>query len=64
VAINGPEDTRTDKPLFFFVERYQEAYLAKCKSLLNVSRRIEEPPVGGWDGKIAVEMGYAAKVIL
>jgi len=61
VAINGPEDTRTDKPLFFFVERYQEAYLAEMQEFIKCIQEDREPPVGGWDGKIAVEMGYAAK---
>jgi len=48
VIVNSAEDTKTDKPLYFFIERYQNAYLA-------------EMSVGGFDGKISVQMGYAAK---
>ena len=61
VTINSAEDTRTDKPLYFFTERYQEAYLAEMKEFIKCIQENTEPPVGGLDGKISVQMGYAAK---
>jgi myo-inositol 2-dehydrogenase/D-chiro-inositol 1-dehydrogenase len=61
VTINSAEDTKTDKPLYFFTERYQEAYLAEMEEFINCIREDKEPPVGGFDGKISVQMGYAAK---
>jgi len=61
VIVNGAEDTKTDKPLYFFIERYQEAYLAEMEEFINCIREDKEPPVGGFDGKISVQMGYAAK---
>jgi len=61
VAVSNAEDIKTDKPLFFFVERYREAYLAEMEEFIKCIQKDQEPPVGGWDGKIAVEMGYAAK---
>lgn len=61
VIVNSAEDTKTDKPLYFFTERYQEAYLAEMKEFINCIREEKEPPVGGFDGKISVQMGYAAK---
>ena len=61
VIINSAEDTKTDKPLYFFIERYQEAYLAEMKEFIKCIQEDTEPPVGGFDGKISVQMGYAAK---
>ena len=61
VTINSVEDTKTDKPLYFFIERYQEAYLAEMKEFIECIQEDTEPPVGGLDGKISVQMGYAAK---
>src|SRR5665648_15379 len=61
VMINSAEDTKTDKPLYFFIERYQEAYLAEMKEFIKCIQEDTEPPVGGLDGKISVQMGYAAK---
>lgn len=60
VIINGAEDTKTDKPLYFFTERYQEAYLSEMKEFIQCIREDTNPPVGGFDGKISVQMGYAA----
>jgi len=61
VTINSAEDTKTDKPLYFFIERYQEAYLAEMKEFIKCIQEDTEPLVGGLDGKISVQMGYAAK---
>ncbi|MDD5015756.1 MAG: inositol 2-dehydrogenase [Atribacterota bacterium] len=61
VMINSAEDTKTDKPLYFFIERYQEAYLAEMKEFIQCIQEDTEPPVGGSDGKISVQLGYAAK---
>jgi len=61
VTINGAEDTKTDKLLFFFIERYQEAYLAEMEEFIKCIQENKEPSVGGFDGKIAVQIGYAAK---
>jgi len=61
VIVNSAKDTISDKPLYFFIERYQEAYLAEMKEFINCIREDKEPSVGGFDGKISVQMGYAAK---
>ena len=61
VIINSAEDTTTDKPLYFFTERYQEAYLAEMKEFIKCIQEDTKPLVGGFDGKISVQMGYAAK---
>ena len=57
----GSEDARSDKPVFWFIERYIEAFLAEMEEFINCIREDKEPSVGGFDGKISVQMGYAAK---
>ncbi|MBA7500284.1 Myo-inositol 2-dehydrogenase [subsurface metagenome] len=61
VIVNSAKDTISDKPLYFFIERYQEAYLAEMEEFIKCIQENKEPPVGGFDGKISVQMGYAAK---
>jgi myo-inositol 2-dehydrogenase/D-chiro-inositol 1-dehydrogenase len=61
VTINGAKDTISDKPLYFFIERYQDAYLAEMEEFIKCIQEHKEPSVGGFDGKISVQMGYAAK---
>jgi len=61
VVISGAEDIRSDKPVFFFIERYTESYLAEMEEFVHCIQEDNEPLVGGLDGKIAVQMGYAAK---
>jgi myo-inositol 2-dehydrogenase/D-chiro-inositol 1-dehydrogenase len=61
VIVSGAEDTKIDKPLYFFTERYQEAYLAEMGEFIKCVQENREPSVGGFDGKISVQMGYAAK---
>ncbi len=48
-------------PLFFFVERYEEAYVAEMKEFVECIRQDVDPSVTGIDGRIPVVMGYAAK---
>jgi myo-inositol 2-dehydrogenase/D-chiro-inositol 1-dehydrogenase len=48
-------------PLFFFVERYTESYIAEMNAFVECVRKDKTPPVTGWDGRIPVVMGYAAK---
>ncbi len=47
-------------PLFFFVERYTESYIAEMKAFVDAVRRDEPPPVTGLDGRIPVVIGRAA----
>jgi len=61
VIVNGANDIRSDKPVFFFIERYREAYLAEMEEFIKCIQENKVPPVGGFDGKISVQMGYAAK---
>ncbi|MDH7486459.1 MAG: inositol 2-dehydrogenase [Anaerolineae bacterium] len=47
-------------PLFFFVERYTDAYIAEMRAFVECLQQDKEPPVTGMDGRIPVVMGYAA----
>ncbi len=51
-------------PLFFFVERYTESYVAELKAFVDCVVNDAPPPVTGIDGRIPVVMGYAAKLSL
>jgi myo-inositol 2-dehydrogenase/D-chiro-inositol 1-dehydrogenase len=47
-------------PLFFFIERYTEAYVAEVTAFVECVVNDTPPPVTGVDGRIPVVMGYAA----
>ena len=61
VFLSGTEDTRSDKPVYFFLERYNESYIEEIKHFIQCIKENKEPSVTGHDGKMAVVMGYAAK---
>lgn len=47
-------------PLYFFLERYTEAYIAEMKAFIDSILQDTAPPVSGLDGRIPVVMGMAA----
>jgi myo-inositol 2-dehydrogenase/D-chiro-inositol 1-dehydrogenase len=61
VEVSGAQDVKSDKPVFFFIERYTESYLAEMEEFIRCIKEDTEPLVSGFDGKMAVLMGYAAK---
>ena len=48
-------------PLFFFMERYIDSYIAEMRAFMECIQQDEVPPVTGMDGRIPVVMGYAAR---
>lgn len=55
-------DTVThDKPMHFFLDRYQESYLAELRSFYHSIRHHQPTVVDGRDGLIPVIIGHAAK---
>lgn len=50
----------TSLPHYFFIERYKQAYLTEMKSFIQCIIEDTEPMVSGEDGKIPIQMGYAA----
>jgi len=61
VTLHKADSVYGEKPLFFFLERYQEAYLAEMNDFIRCILEDREPSVGGRDGRMSVELGLAAK---
>jgi len=54
------EGVQTAKPLYFFLERYMDAYVAEMQAFVRAIQEDTPPPVSGMDGRIPVVMGLAA----
>jgi len=50
-----------DKPLYFFLERYQESFKEELVQFFNAIETGNEIPVVGKDGLVPLKMGIAAK---
>lgn len=50
-----------DKPLYFFLERYQESFEEELTQFFNAIETGQETPVVGKDGLVPILMGIAAK---
>ena len=57
---NNADSVQSAKPLYFFLERYMDAYLDEMKAFINCIGQDTPPPVTGRDGRIPVVMGLAA----
>jgi myo-inositol 2-dehydrogenase / D-chiro-inositol 1-dehydrogenase len=55
------EGVHSAKPLYFFLERYMESFVAEMKEFVQSIRENISPPVTGIDGRIPVVMGMAAR---
>jgi myo-inositol 2-dehydrogenase/D-chiro-inositol 1-dehydrogenase len=55
------EGVHSANPLYFFLERYMESFVAEMKEFVQSIREDTSPPVTGIDGRIPVVMGMAAK---
>ena len=58
---SNAEGVHSSLPLFFFVERYTDSYIAEMQAFTECIQQDKTPPVTGLDGRIPVVMGYAAK---
>lgn len=47
-------------PLFFFIERYTDSYIAEMQAFIESIQQDKTPPVTGWDARAPVVMAYAA----
>jgi len=54
-SIHGP------LPLYFFIERYVDSYIAEMEAFIECIQQDQTPPVTGVDGRVPVVMGYAAR---
>ncbi len=57
---SNTEGVHSALPLYFFLERYTEAYVAELKAFIDSIQQDAPPPVSGLDGRIPVVMGLAA----
>ncbi len=60
-VVSNANGVHSPLPLFFFIERYAEAYIAEMKEFIECIQQDTSPPVTGIDGRIPVVMAYAAK---
>ena len=60
-VVSNAQGVHGSLPLFFFVERYTESYLAEMKAFIDCILEDKTPPVTGIDGRVPVVMGYAAQ---
>ena len=59
--ISTDECIRRDKPLYFFIERYQESYIRELTSFIDAVLNDKPTPVSGLDGRAPVVMALAAR---
>jgi myo-inositol 2-dehydrogenase/D-chiro-inositol 1-dehydrogenase len=60
-VVSNANGVHAPLPLFFFIERYTDAYVAEMKEFIECIQEDTTPPVTGIDGRIPVVMAYAAK---
>ncbi len=60
VELSNGQSISTDKPLYFFIERYAEAYAAELDHFVTCIEKNQTPEVGADDGRKAMIMCEAA----
>ncbi len=60
VRLRTGRGERSENPLYFFLERYQQSFLAELGEFFDCIREDREPPVTGLDGLIPLLIGVAA----
>jgi len=58
---SNADGVHSAKPLYFFLERYMESFIAEMNQFVACLQNDTPPSVTGIDGRIAVLMGIAAK---
>jgi myo-inositol 2-dehydrogenase/D-chiro-inositol 1-dehydrogenase len=51
----------SSRPLYFFLERYMDSYIAEMKAFVHAIVHDKTPPVTGYDGRVPVVMALAAQ---
>jgi myo-inositol 2-dehydrogenase/D-chiro-inositol 1-dehydrogenase len=59
--ISDATGVRRDLPLHFFVERYTESYITEMAAFVDAVLHDRPVPVTGYDGRVPVVMGMAAR---
>ena len=60
-VVSSADGVTAEKPLYFFLERYMQAYAGEIKSFVQAIERDGDTAVGIIDGLESVRMGLAAK---
>lgn len=61
VEIGDSRGMHREKPLYFFIERYEESFVKELDCFVDSVLNDREPPVTGRDGKMAFLLGMAAR---
>jgi myo-inositol 2-dehydrogenase/D-chiro-inositol 1-dehydrogenase len=61
VRLTTAGGTRTETPLYFFLERYKQSFVAELEAFFSSVREDCRPPVGGQDGLAALLIALAAQ---
>jgi myo-inositol 2-dehydrogenase/D-chiro-inositol 1-dehydrogenase len=59
--ISDSHSIRRDLPLHFYIERYTESYVAEMDAFVDAVLHEKPISVTGYDGRMAVVLGLAAK---
>lgn len=59
--ISTSEGVYLEKPLWFFLERYNDAFIAEAREFVAAIKEDREPCVGGIDGLMPVKIAMAAQ---
>ena len=62
--ISTSDGILSEKPVWFFLERYNDAFIAESKEFIDAVINDKEPSVGGTDGLMSVIVAMAAKMSL
>ena len=60
-VVSSADGVTAEKPLYFFLERYMQAYAVEIRSFVQAIEQDGDPAVGIIDGLESVRMGLAAK---
>jgi myo-inositol 2-dehydrogenase/D-chiro-inositol 1-dehydrogenase len=59
-VLSNAQGVHSALPLYFFIERYTDSYIAEMAAFIRCIRDDTQPPVTGLDGRIPVLIGRAA----
>ena len=64
VTIHNEHGVTHDKPVYFFLERYQQAFVNAQRTFFDMVNKGKKPPVTMYDGLQAVRIAKAARISL
>lgn len=61
VIVNNEHGVTHDRPVYFFLERYEQAFVNAQRTFFDIVNKDKEPPVTMYDGLQAVRIAKAAR---